>query len=86
MISSQKFSYTEAAERSPKDLPQNISPQFLQFPSSAPSYVPPVRTLIFVTDELFGMTDTCQGVKVQFPLEQAMKAQRGSRGIAPLFL
>jgi hypothetical protein len=28
----------------------------------------------------------CEKVKVKFTLEQAMKAQRGSRGVALLFL
>jgi hypothetical protein len=33
-----------------------------------------------------GETGSCVNVKVKFTLEQAMKAQRGSRGIALLFL
>jgi hypothetical protein len=33
------------------------------------------------------MSEMCKGkVKVKFTLEQAMKAQRGSRGIALLYL
>jgi hypothetical protein len=42
------------------------------------------RTNVFPAIAVFRMLDGL--VKVKFTLEQAMKAQRGSRGIALLFL
>jgi hypothetical protein len=40
---------------------------------------------VIVGNEII-FANTSGKVKVKFTLEQAMKAKRGSRGIAPLFL
>jgi hypothetical protein len=51
---------------------------------------PPVSVVVSLDIQRYGMNFICTivkvKVKVKFTLEQATKAQRGSRGIALLFL
>ena len=55
---------------------------FLPEGQSGEAWEPSKKVMLFLPP----YKSKVKGKKVQFVLEQAIKAQRGSRGIAPLFL